>query len=439
MKIFDSSRFSVDLTEGESSSSELTVRGRVFCIWPNREGEGFTLESAAPALKRYGCTDSGISLSWPATASTRSILLKSEGASILIRKVNDNQGRHEEIRIFADDTETVRFRFTGPHGEFEVSELSDIKNTTAADAVPPDLKTVPRQFQLGLIGPEGECNLPAPQGFKAIVPLAQEILKIFPDRKAPPLLHLFGYAAGHDRAYPDYTPSAKLGGTALFTEVIAELKSMGFKISLYMNARLLDASKREAFPHLQDSILKDSRDEIITEEYFDRKFYVMNPDSAAWREELYSQANNLKQTGADMIQLDQIAGRAAPVPPGSPWGKGYADLIRNIKEEELEVWIQGVSDYYPADCFEMTWKDLEIMEGGVLRGGNPFGKTDLSLLKALKQRDAFTGTLLTPLDKRNSIDTEQFTFRLDMMDRKGLLPLYGPGYIQKLKELSILI
>jgi Domain of unknown function (DUF6259) len=440
MRIFDSSAFTVELSTDNNRYQELTIRGSAYCIWPNREGEGFMLESVDPVLAEYKCRVSGISLSWPATASSRAILLKSEDKSVLIRKKNESNGYHEEIRIFADSKETVRFRFTGPPGEFDVTELSGPSSYTSAENRGiSDLSSIPKQFQLGLIGSEGECAIPVEEGFKALIPLGREILESFPITKAAHILHIFGYGAGHDRAYPDYSPSKMLGGPGLFKDVLAQLKDMGFRISLYMNARLMDAALKESYPQLNDSRLKDEKGNEFSEEYFGRTFHVMNPCSAAWQDELYSQAMKLKDLGADLLQLDQIAGRAAPLAPGTPWGEGYADLIRRIQKLGMKVWIQGVSDYYPADCFEMTWKDLEILKGGILRGGNPFGKTDLSLLKALKDRGDFKGTLLTPMDKRDIIDSTLFNFRLDLMDKSGLLPLCGPDYMKRIIKFSLLI
>ncbi|MBF9016930.1 MULTISPECIES: DUF6259 domain-containing protein [unclassified Oceanispirochaeta] len=439
MRIFDSSSFTVDSIEINNTCQELTVRGRAYCVWPNREGEGFMLESVSSVLADNGCNERGLSLSWPATASARAIILKSEDASVLIRKINESNGYHEEIRIFADSSDILRFRFTGPIGEFVVTELSGSYWTDAAgNKGKSDLNSIPKQFQLGLISPEGECAIPAEEGFRALIPLGREIINSFPITKTAHILHLFGYGAGHDRAYPDYSPSEMLGGSELFKSVLSRLKDMGFRISLYMNARLLDASRRDTYPRLKESILKDPEGKEFTEEYFGRTFLVMDPSSAAWQDELYSQALMLHELGADLLQLDQVAGRAAPVTPGSPWGEGYADLIHRIQKLGMKVWIQGVSDYYPADCFEMTWKDLEILEGGILRGGNPFGVTDLSLLKALKDSGNFKGTLLTPMDKRDTIDPSLFSFRLDLMDKSGLLPLYGPDYMKRIVKFASL-
>ncbi|MDC7234429.1 MAG: DUF6259 domain-containing protein [Spirochaetales bacterium] len=427
MRIFESGSFTVDSVQISSNCSELIIKGEAWCIWPNREGEGFHLSDAAPALSRLGCRETGISLSWPATASCCSLLLETEEDSVLIDKEEDPKGYHEEIRIFADSPDGIRFRFTGSSGGFTVNRLNREQDSDNEDCLTKP-GAVQKQFQLGLIGPEGENNLPPEQGFRALVPLARNILESFPLHGEPPVLHIFGYAAGHDRGYPDYSPSQKLGGPAVFKEILSRIKSLGFRISLYMNARLMDSSLRGSLPHLEQSILRSPEGTAYSEEYFGRTFLVMDPSSPAWIEELYNRALELAGLGADLIQLDQIAGRAAPAPPGTPWGEGYAGLIRRIQSSGTEVWIQGVSSFYPADAFELTWKNLEVLEGGVLRGGNPFGINDLGLLKVLKQRGRFRGTLLVPIDKGKLIDGH-FPFRLDLMDKNGLLPLYGPDYI----------
>ncbi|OQY34907.1 MAG: hypothetical protein B6241_03235 [Spirochaetaceae bacterium 4572_59] len=436
MTIYESAGLSIELKTENILYEELIIRGEAYCVWPNREGEGFTLDAIKNALDKNHCQRSGLSLSWPATASSRSLLLKPLAASpFLIQKKNTNEGFHEEIRIFADTEERIRIRFCGKPGQFEISELPD-HDPKISEPKTSDMKGLAKQFQLGLIGPRGECHIPPDQGFKALLPLGKEILKSYPLEKNHHILHLFGYAAGHDRGYPDYSPSEKLGGWDCFKETLNALKTMGFRISLYMNARLLDKSRTLDYSHLKNGILKDSEGNEQTEEYFGRIFYVMNPGFSLWCDELYKESLKLQELGADWVQLDQVAGRAALVPPGDPWGQGYNSLIQRIQSGGMKVWIQGVSDYYGADCYEMTWRNLNILEGGILRGGNPFGKNDLSLLKALSEKGEFSGSLLIPLSKYRETDMEGFDFRLDMMGEKGALPLYGPGYLDYLHHLQ---
>jgi len=171
----------------------------------------------------------------------------------------------------------------------------------------------------------------------------------------------------------------------------------------------------------------------------------MDPDFQPWLDELYNQAVMLKVMGADAVQLDQVAGRAAAVPPGKVWGRGYKNLIYRLQNAGLKVWIQGVSDYYPADWFEMTYRDVNILPDGILRGGNPFGRTDLSLLRTL----GLPGRFLIPVSKLEasgcsslsvskdfSTKESDLPFILDVLGGCGKLPLYGREYLEELDSLS---
>jgi len=445
MKIFDSDDLTLSIPDfkeiSPSGSSvriytplssdqeivELLVRGKGYCVWPNREGEGFRIESVRSVLKEQGCIDSGLSLSWPATASSQSIaLFPDKGEGFLLESLSSRPGYHREIRIFSDSDDSLRIRFTGPHGKWSLSPRKNRWYPSTGH----DLSMLPRQFQVGLIGPEGECYIKDRGGFKTLATLGETIQSLFPRGEEPPILHIFGFGEGHDRGYPDYSPSAELGGPQALREAVEALHNMDFRVSFYMNARLMETAKSPAFPELERGICRDSEGKPIEEQYFGRSFYVMNPNFSPWIEELLNQAKMLKSLGADLIQLDQIAGRAAVVPPGKPWGQGYNELIRHIHDLGMKVWIQGVSDYYEADSFEMTWRDLNILPGGIVRGGNPFGKTDLTLLKAR----GFDGELLSPFSKMEENGTCGFKFRIDMMGERGNPPIYGPDYLKVLQQ-----
>jgi len=433
MKIFDSPNLNLWLNEDEKQNYlELNVKGEGYCIWPNREGEGFSLNAVYPVLDREHCLETGLTLSWPATAGALALaLFPPEGEGILFQIDSPEEGCHIELSIKSESESRLIFRFTGLRDkpvQWKIRSLSKRKPESSLKS----LKFLPKQFQAGLIGPGNECYMKK-EGFAGLVSLGEKIQEAFPEETAAPVLHLFGYAAGHDRAYPDYSPSAGLGGPSSLRAAVLKLKSMGFRLSFYMNARLMETDQLNRFPGLAEGICQDARGERLVEEYFGRSFFVMNPLFTPWTEELFQQAQNLQALGADLIQLDQVAGRAAAVPPGEIWGQGYNNLIQRLHGTGLEVWIQGVSDYYRADCFEMTWRDIKILPGGILRGGNPFGRTDLGLLKAL----ALKGQLLAPLSRLESIGTSGFDFRIDMMGDQGRIPLVGPGYITELQKKSL--
>ena len=346
---------------------DLNIEGRGYCVWPNREGEGFHFNRVYPVLAENHCLQTGLSLSWPATASSQSVaLFPSKGPGILFRFTDDTEGAHREIRIKASSQDQVSIRFSGRSGNCSISSLDERWGESRGKIIP-----VRYQFQAGLIGPSGECGIPGSGGFSYLPELGDRILACHGPFNKEPILHLFGYAKGHDTGYPDYTPSESLGGAVALKRAIEKLHTLGFLVSCYLNARIVETEMLRVFPHLEEGLCYDLSGKPVMECYFGRDFYVMNPNFSPWLAELEKQALGLKTLGADIIQLDQVAGRAATVPPGDPWGKGYATLIDSLRKKGLKVWIQGVSDYYHSDYFEMTWRDLNILPDGTIRGGNP--------------------------------------------------------------------
>jgi hypothetical protein len=408
---------------------DLNIEGTGYCVWPNREGEGFYFNRVYPVLEENCCLKTGLSLSWPATASTQSVaLFPSKGPGILFGFTDDAEGAHREIRIKASSPDRIRIRFSGRSGNCAVTPLNERWVKSRAEIIP-----VRYQFQAGLIGPAGECGIPGSGGFSYLPELGELILDCHGPFREKPILHLFGYAKGHDTGYPDYTPSESLGGAESFKQAIEKLHALGFLISCYLNARIIETEMLSVFPHLEEGLCYDTSGTPVLERYFGREFYVMNPGFTPWLTELENQAMRLKALGADIIQLDQVAGRAATVPPGEAWGKGYAELIDSLRNRGLKVWIQGVSDYYHSDYFEMTWRDLNILPDGTIRGGNPFGETDLTLLKTMKGSHDY----LVPRSKIDSVRDPDLTVILDVMGDKGGLPLVNRKYLDDLKRLSL--
>ena len=408
---------------------DLNIKGQGYCVWPNREGEGFHFDRVYPVLEENRCLETGLSLSWPATASSQSVaLFPSAGPGILFRFTDDAEGAHREIRIKASSPDRISIRFSGRPGNCSISSLNERWVKSRAEITP-----VRYQFQAGLIGPSGECGIPGSRGFSYLSELGDMILEHHGPFRKKPILHLFGYAKGHDTGYPDYTPSGSLGGAEALKKALEKLHTRGFLVSCYLNARIIGTEMLSVFPHLEEGRCYDQSGKPVLERYFGREFYVMNPNFTPWLTELENQALGLMALGADIIQLDQVAGRAATVPPGEPWGEGYAELIDSLRNRGLKVWIQGVSDYYHSDYFEMTWRDLNILPDGTIRGGNPFGETDLTLLKTIKGGHDY----LVPRSKIDSVRDPDLSVILDVMGDKGGLPLVNRDYLDDLKRLSL--
>ncbi len=253
------------------------------------------------------------------------------------------------------------------------------------------------------------------------------------------ILHVFGYSFAHDMGYPDYAPSLHLGGRDGLKRAIKIIHQNSQKAVFYMNGRIAQKENVEK-DGLHNSVLTDDNGLPFTEVYNTRNFYVMNPSSEEWQTRLFYEAMKLKELGADGIQLDQLGGRAAPVPAGEIWGEGYIKLIDNLHKEGLTVWIQGLSDIYPADWFELTYRDTNILEDGAIRGGTPLGKPD----KRVFQISVPDQVLLIPLSKiKTKLENEKAhnnksknnNIIIDLDLGREELFLYNPSYMTQLEKL----
>ena len=410
-------------------------------LWPNREGEIFSSSQVIKAINKHQVSD-GLSISYPATASCRTLIFMEEnGKGFAFLAPPDQEGRVTEFCINAEDYKNISLNikcknttwYTLPFVTF--NELED-KIKDLQDAVPwRGLGIVETnsswQIQVGLIGPDGKTEVPKNKGFDVLNDISDLMLKKLGEDN---ILHIFGYSMGHDMGYPDYTPSTQLGGDSHLKKAIERIHFNRQKAVFYMNGRIAQKENvdREG---LYNSVLKDNKNKPFEEVYHNRIFYVMNPSSEEWQDRLLTEAIKLKSLGADGIQLDQLGGRSAPVPAGETWGKGYINLINNLHKENLSVWIQGLSDIYPANWFELTYRNINILENGTIRGGMPLGKPD----KRVFQFSVPGQVLLIPQSKTETkqenkkIDNSKTIIDLDLGDEK--LFLYNPLYMTQLETL----
>lgn len=291
------------------------------------------------------------------------------------------------------------------------------------------------QVQVGLIGPDGKTEVHKNKGFDVLIDISELMQR---ELEGNNILHVFGYSSGHDMNYPDYTPSSQLGGNSRLKEAVKRIHQNNQKVIFYINGRIAQKENVEK-DGLYSSILTDKNNLPITEIYHSRVFYVMNPSSEEWQDRLLSEAIKLKKLDADGVQLDQLGGRTAPVPAGEIWGKGYLNLINNLHKEELTVWIQGLSDIYPADWFELTYRDTNVLEDGTIRGGTPLGKPD----KRVFQISVPDQVLLIPLSKIETKTENNKTHKnesknniiIDLDLGREELFLYNPSYMTQLEKL----
>ncbi|RKX94112.1 MAG: hypothetical protein DRP59_01055 [Spirochaetes bacterium] len=406
-------------------------------LWPNREGELFHISQVQKSIEQYNVPE-GLTISYPATASCRTIIfLEDTDRGVAVLAPPDTEGRVTELRIKSTGIKDCALLVTGNSCTWYAvrfdslpelqSRLVDLKGSVSWKGIPLRNTEASWQVQTGLIGTDGHTSVPKERGFDVLSDISACMERLLGSGN---ILHVFGYAGGHDIGYPDYTPSPVLGGDERLGKAITEIHRNNQKVVFYLNGRIAQKELVDD-TDLYDAVLTTEYGSPVVEVYQDREFYVMNPSSEKWLERITNEALHLKALGADGVQLDQLGGRAAVVPPGEIWGRGYIDLIETLHLQGLLVWIQGVSDIYPADWFELTYRNVSILEDGTIRGGTPLGKAD----KRLYELSVPNQVLLVPLSRFDKQWSNSKRIIVDLDKKGGELFLYNPRYLKQLEEI----
>ncbi len=430
-----------------------------YVVWPNREGEIFDITQAVDFLERHGFSNRGVYINYPATASCRGVILVGKGGGVIIAASPDGSGRVSEFRLklasspVATDQKCLEILVRGPtaspgtlggalghssgirwvvapyRGGWGACERKIREVLFAKSPVITKGAGYRYMLQVGLVDQQEKTEVDPEEGFMVL----ERIARVMKEKLGMGnILHVFGYGRGHDVGYPDYSPSKKLGGKTRLAEAIEGIHRHGQVVSLYMNGRIADAELVDADTRLAGSVLLGSSGKPVFEFYTDRKFYVMDPSSTLWIDRLVEEASRLRDLGADIVQLDQLGGRKAPLPPGSEWGKGYVSLIERIHDLGLEVWIQGLSDLYNADWFEATYRETSILEDGSLRGGMPFGKPFLKFFRMMVPGKR----VLVPLSKLKEVGFKELdSYIVDLEDEPGKTFFYKPDYLKRFSSI----
>lgn len=412
---------------------EIPEDSQVF--WPNREGELLDSSSINKVLLQNEIQSA--SICYPATASMLFFIIynKRSKEAIVLYSTPDEDGkiaffslnRGENNPYLQIDISRIELKVLSiKANSFEESVKLFIKKNCHYSILPRREKRSNYQVQLGFYTPYGKHNIPLSKGFDVCV----DIARLMKDNIGfDNIIHMFAYHAAHDSNYPEYYPSPELGGREGLKKAIKGVHRERQRCSMYMNARLFSKELLESYPSLEDSIIVDSNGHRVIESYYDRDFYVMDPLSEKWRSLLIERASQLKELGVDIIQLDQIAGRAAIGPIGYKWGKGYRLLIEGIEELGLEVWIQGINEIYPVNRFELCFRYPNILSDGTVRGGQPFG-ISYPLIPSLLNTQNF----IIPLGSKNLLnDVDSRNVTIDLEHLPGELSIYSDQYLENLK------
>ena len=422
------------LKSDESSTIEVELPEAIELFWPNREGELLKVDNIPAVLDSYHLNEA--SICYPATASMKLFILfdeeKNDGT--VIYSDADLSGRIALLSLVRKSSKLF-LKIESSHSEFKILNFKGhsfedivsqfIKGSHYSTTLEERINISKYQVQVGFISPFNKSEVDEDMGFDVCMKISELMNEYIGENN---ILHIFAYHAAHDSNYPQYFPSEKLGGEEKMKHAINEIHKNKQRCSLYMNARLFSSDLIDDFSYLRDSIVRDADDNFVVETYYERDFYVMDPNSAEWRELLLNRAKYLKTLGADIIQLDQVAGRAAIGEIGYSWGEGYRKLISCMQSAGLEIWIQGINEIYPANRFELCFRYPNILQDGTIRGGQPFGESYPLIPKLLNAQN-----FIIPIASHSLIDDiDDQLITVDLENTPGELSLYSPKYLKNL-------
>ena len=120
---------------------------------------------------------------------------------------------------------------------------------------------------------------------------------------------------GHDRLYPNYMPDNLMGGRAEMKKAIERAHQRGFKIIVYSNGTIMDASTDFYVYNGIETILLNERKQPELEYYVKHNnstpviFALGCPGSALWRKTILDLAIDAQSLGVDAFYIDEVAWR----------------------------------------------------------------------------------------------------------------------------------
>ncbi len=130
------------------------------------------------------------------------------------------------------------------------------------------------------------------------------------------LIGLWGWAiGGHDRLYPDYSPDELLGGAEKLKKEISAAHKRGFKVIVYSNGTIMDAStdyyRKYGITTIQMNEKKQPNIEFYLKHSNTSPVILARacPGSALWRNTILGLAQNARSLGTDAFYIDQVGVR----------------------------------------------------------------------------------------------------------------------------------
>lgn len=132
------------------------------------------------------------------------------------------------------------------------------------------------------------------------------------------LIGLWGWGVGgHDRLYPNFLPDNALGGRKELEAAIKRAQERGFKIIMYTNGNIMDASTDfYTYNGIETAHLNEKMDlnyeSFIKYNYLTPVVFTRGcPGSKVWRKAIEDAVSNVQSYGANAVHVDQVGVKSA--------------------------------------------------------------------------------------------------------------------------------
>ncbi|MBI2357041.1 hypothetical protein HYV12_03270 [Candidatus Dojkabacteria bacterium] len=406
-------------------------------IWPSKEGEFIKDITSLPTKFSY-------SLSYPGTASTKSLVLFTKGndgifiggkptekfCKLSIRRIEGNQ---VEITITSCEHDFIFIPFVGDW-------KNAIKTYKDFYGIVPEVATnfdTPKYLlQIGVIAPDGVPK------FKKFSDLNYIVDKYAEHVGHGHIVHFFGTdPSGFDRMFPRYEIAEDLGGEEGFRELLEYIHSKGLFTSHHFIPRIADYDWVKENPEFYDATIKSNGLEStpVVELYKAHPFYVMNPNNEKWYSKCIETIKRLHSYGVDYVQLDQFTYQRNFYNKDTPVALGYKKMVEEVEKLGINYWLEGVNDLFnpKGKSFSQilvrnipnVWDDFE------LRRGYLYGESYPDFFTSLYPNRNYSYQLITE-DK--SIESFNKNFEVARMINAKIydfqMDYYGLGYDNLLNQ-----
>ncbi len=183
--------------------------------------------------------------------------------------------------------------------------------------------------------------------------------------------HLVGwFGQGHDSTYPDYYPTARMGGGKGLVALVDGMHAMHMLATFYLNARLGNVTDPTYLAHPGWAVeLADGQH--VTETYGET-FNVLCPAAKGFQTDIIDTVKRIAMDyHGDGVQLDQVGAAQSFLcfdrahghsTPATAWAQGYTEMLTGVRSAARKIdpdfwdWIEG--------AWEGAGQYVDLSQGG---------------------------------------------------------------------------